>query len=271
MRGDPFANMWNGDLDELFDWDSDYDDEEHGPSQPRYFFTARDHELYNAVCASDMGAVRRAIEAGGNVNAVQDYEGSILETAARRADEATVDLLLSSGAQDISTGVNSLFGSAVAAAAQAGRVEILKKLLDHGVDVKATRPGRFGSAITAAAEVGKAQAVKVLLDYGVDPNEFSIGMYATPLQAAAKYGSADTVRVLLEAGAKVNTQGGYHGDALQAAARYGFMEVVEMLLDAGADPTAQCGVDGSALKGARERGHADVAKRLEVAIANYRG
>ncbi|KAF8242594.1 hypothetical protein K440DRAFT_521450, partial [Wilcoxina mikolae CBS 423.85] len=73
--------------------------------------------------------------------------------------------------------------------------------------------------------------VKVLLDYGIDPNEFSIGMYATPLQAAAKYGSADTVRVLLEAGAKVNTQGGYHGDALQAAARYGFMEVVEMLLD----------------------------------------
>ncbi|KAA8913677.1 ankyrin repeat-containing domain protein [Sphaerosporella brunnea] len=256
-------NMWTGDLDDLF-----YEDE-YEPSEPRYIFTKRDRELYNAVCASDLEAVRRAIAAGGNVNAVQEYDGCILQTAAHRADEAVIDLLLSRGAEDINTGVDSVCGSAVTAAARGNRVEILKKLLDSGIDPKATRPGRLGPPIIAAAEVGCASAVKVLLDYGVDPNEFSYSMYATPLQAAAKYGSVDTVRVLLQAGAKVNTQGGYHGDALQAAARYGFMQVVEMLLDAGADPTAQCGVDGSALKGAKQRGHVEVAKRLEVAIANY--
>lgn len=262
MRYDTFG-AWSGDLDDL--WDSDGSD--YGP---HFVFTAADRVLQNAVVASDLTGVRAALAAGGNPNAVCEHDGSILETAASRADVATVALLLANGAADGPTGVYGTYGSAVTAAACGGRIDILRTLLAAGCSARPP-PGRFGPALMAAAEGrGGADAVELLMAHGADPTENRPdSMYGTALQAAAKRGNVAAVSALLRAGAPVNARGGYHGDALQAAARYGFMDVVELLLRAGADPTQQCGVDGSALRGARDRGHDAVARRLEAAIRDW--
>lgn len=262
MRHDTFG-AWSGDLDDL--WDSDGSDD-----GPHFVFTAADRVLHSAVVASDLSGVRAALAAGGNPNAVREHEGSILETAASRADAATVALLLANGAADGPTGLYGACGSAVTAAAHGGRNDILRTLLAAGCSARPPA-GRFGPALMAAAEgSGGADAVALLVAHGADPAEHRPdSMYATALQAAAKRGSVAAVSALLRAGAPVNARGGYHGDALQAAARYGFLDVVELLLRAGADPTQQCGVDGSALRGARDRGHAAVARRLEAAIHDW--
>jgi len=66
-------------------------------------------------------------------------------------------------------------------------------------------------AITAAAFYGKTQMVKMLLDMGVDPNGYpdsSSGFHshATPLHQAVSSGSLECVKSLVEAGASLGTK-----------------------------------------------------------------
>lgn len=252
--------------DDYYDYDSDEGGE--------VVLMGRDRELQHAVLyKKDLAAAQRAIAAGANVNAREDYEGNILQAAVRGGNEAIIRLLLSHGA-DINAPGGVVYGSALSAAAQGARVGdtvILKLLLDHGARPNNGLPDGFGPAapLQIAAESKNTEAVKLLLRYGANVNAIG-GMYGTALQAACHYGHEPTVRALLEAGADVNLQGGYHGDALQAAARYGRAGLVQILLDAGANPTAQCGVYGSALKGARDRGHPEVATMLEAAIEKWK-
>lgn len=232
----------------------------------------RDRALQNAVIAKDLDAAQSAIAAGANINAYDDHNGTILQSAALSGNEAIVRLLLSHGA-DVNARRGVIHGTALGAAAYNARDDntaILYLLLEHGADPNSDKGmGCVVPPLQVAAEGVKTPAVRLLLEYGANVNALG-GMYGTALQAACHYGYEPTVRVLLEAGADVNLKGGYHGDALQAAARYGRVQLVQMLLDAGADPSAQCGVYGSALRGAKERGHPEVAKILEEAIAKKR-
>ncbi len=112
-------------------------------------------------------------------------------------------------------------------AAVLGKLEILRLLLDAGID-KDLDPSNSGTALFHAARLGKVAAVGLLLEAGADCNK------SNPLFAAAKSGYVDVVRLLLAAGADCNRASDNKPTPLYAAADGGHTDIVRLLLDAGA-------------------------------------
>ena len=130
------------------------------------------------------------------------------------------------------------YGSALAAAAAEGNLEIVKFLcLEAGADVNLLLNGGYGSALAAAAYDDNLEIVKVLLDAGANVDLLLNGRYGSALATAACYGNLDIVKFLcLEAGADVNLLlKSSFGSALAAAAYNARLEIVKFLLDAGAN------------------------------------
>ena len=97
-----------------------------------------------------------------------------------------------------------LNGTALHAAAAAGRESVVQLLLEKGADVNA-QGGQYGNALHAAVLGGHKRIVQLLLEKGADVN--ALGPHGNPLQAASFQGHEDVVRLLLEKGADPNLQG----------------------------------------------------------------
>ncbi|MHB9148025.1 MAG: ankyrin repeat domain-containing protein [Candidatus Amoebophilus sp.] len=120
-------------------------------------------------------------------------------------------------------------------AVRKGYVEIVRLLLEYGVDVntKSSISQRPKTPLYIAAGKGHVEIVKLLLKHGANIND----MNQVPLYAAAKKGHTEIVRLLLEHGADVN--GMYHpfnedDPPLYIAVEKGHIEVVKLLLQQGA-------------------------------------
>ena len=59
------------------------------------------------------------------------------------------------------------FGGSLQAATISGNLEVVRLLLDHGVDVN-TQGGRFGTAVAAAITLENHEMIRLLVEYGVD-------------------------------------------------------------------------------------------------------
>jgi ankyrin repeat protein len=79
--------------------------------------------------------------------------------------------------------------------------ELLKKLLERGVDIKKC-PGILSNAVSRKS----IESVKILLDAGVDPNEKPQGVHA-PLMMAIINNNPEIVAYLLSRGADPNLKG----------------------------------------------------------------
>ncbi|MCJ1313661.1 hypothetical protein MMC25_007340 [Agyrium rufum] len=153
------------------------------------------------------------------------------------------------------------------------------------------------SALDLAIEYGHVDVVKFLLEAGVEINSFNVEattqfedtiltgelpevlQFINPLQAAAASEGSAIVDLLLEYGAR-NVIGGCFGDALQAASLKGNLKTVERLLlhaaefpNSGFEPNSQCGFHGNALQAAAANGHDQIITLLidEGAEVNSRG
>lgn len=92
--------------------------------------------------------------------------------------------------------------TALIAAAERGRVDVARLLLNAGADVNAT--DKYGStALVSASSAGHADIVKLLIAAGANVNMKTTGTYGgeTALMAASENGRTEIVRSLLEAGA----------------------------------------------------------------------
>lgn len=112
-------------------------------------------------------------------------------------------------------------------AAQKGKTETVKYLLDKGVDVNAK--DRFGwTALIKAAMFGYNDIVKILLDKGADVNA-KTNLGCTALMEAAKIGHVTTMQILLDNNADINATDKDGNTALMDALMGGDQDVIELL------------------------------------------
>jgi ankyrin repeat protein len=125
--------------------------------------------------------------------------------------------------------------TALQAAAVCGTVGIFRLLLDAGAIVNYCLSNRIISELVKKDDV---QMVRLLLDAGIDFNCPRDGGDMTPLQCAVEKGYIQLVRLLLDGGADANYVPNLCSiTALEVAAKNGNVDVVRLLLDSGADIT----------------------------------
>ena len=120
-------------------------------------------------------------------------------------------------------------------AAKRGDLQTVLTLLNSGADILCKKYGNSG--LHLAAQNGRDEVVKALLDRGLDVN--TRGQYdMTPLMDAASSGHESTFNILLEAGADPNNARSRDDMWCLKQARENFHnEMVDLLLEYGArDP-----------------------------------
>lgn len=253
--------------------------------------------IQKAAYRSDTEILEMLIAHGANVNLDAEpcyLEGddriiTPLQGASAFAGEATVRLLIASGAKlsieredssfksalhaasfygntenvkvilELGGDVNlrgGYFGTSLQAAAIKGHLDVMAVLLDAGAIIDEQNVGCHGSALVAAIVNLKHEAVRLLLDRGVDPALRTGSKFQYPIIAAACiWGNGDEVQLLIDAGADVNACGGINHTALQAATVNGNDRTIGILLNAGADINAMGGRYGNALSIAYRQGY----------------
>jgi ankyrin repeat protein len=218
---------------------------------------------------------------------------SVLFDAISNSELDTVQLLLRYGVDcnlliDVEVGRQSQRKTCLAAAIEAGDCEILKLVIDTGVNIngvveqspKGLRTA-FPQACTALVKAIRCQnlsAVDMLLEAGaeVNPTETSGSpVEFTPLQAAAEQGDLDLVQKLLDLGANANEEPYPYGGntALQITASKGLVGVASLLLERGADVNAKGARKGgkTALETATENDRIDMVRFLVNSGAHITG
>jgi len=89
-------------------------------------------------------------------------------------------------------------------------------------------------ALRVAAEVGKLEEIRSLLDRGANINAVDAGK-VTPLHYASHFGHHQCVELLLDRGANINAAGGGLWTPLHLASSKGHHQCIELLIDRGAD------------------------------------
>ena len=91
-------------------------------------------------------------------------------------------------------------GAPLQVAAYAGRVDVVKFLLDHRTDIHDRSEWKNTEAVEKAAWTGGADVVEFLLDRGATVNGTDRDFAHSPLYAAATSGHANVVKILLAHG-----------------------------------------------------------------------
>lgn len=171
-------------------------------------------------------AVLRVLVENGTDLAWENCDGmDILHVAARYGNVEVVKALLQYGVEV--KGINPM--TALHYAAQEGHIEVVTALIDAGADVDMVDHNGH-SALYYASEGGHTAVVAVLLDHGANPNAGLYGrLYegSTPLMVASKKDHIDVVKLLVERGADVRMKDNTGRTALEIAK--GLTQVVEYL------------------------------------------
>jgi beta-lactamase regulating signal transducer with metallopeptidase domain len=171
---------------------------------------ALDRELVEAAEGGDLDDVKDLIDAGANIDATVDGDGSPLIAAARANRLPVLVELLNRGA-DVNLAVLG-DGNPLIAAAAAGAQEAVDLLLSRGAAIDLMVPGDENALIQAAA-AGHFAIVKLLVDRGADVNARvwaerrtsdgeRRGEWRTPLSQARRGRHTAVEGFLLEAGAR---------------------------------------------------------------------
>lgn len=188
----------------------------------------------------------------------EDEGRNALYAASSRGHHEIVRILLNKGVDVYNQG--SYRCSALIAASSKGHEKVIQILLDWDADVNALG-GFFGTALMTASVYGYDEIVRTLLDKGADVNAKS-EPYNTALVAASARGHEKVVQILLDRGIDVNAEGGSHTSAIIAASLHGHNEIVRKLLDKGADANAKVEAHNPALSAALAKSNEGYVPRL---------
>jgi uncharacterized protein len=169
--------------------------------------------LKRAAFDGDIHTVRSLVEAGADVNAVDEHGSGTLLTF----HPEVIAYLLSKGADpNIQTNENG--SSVLAGLAYVNEVECVRILLQHGADPNRGRAASLETplhhALAGAGRTNCAELIQLLIDTSADvnartkPGILSYNFWRdartrgeTPLHRAAAYASVEIVEKLLKAGA----------------------------------------------------------------------
>lgn len=218
------------------------------------------------------------------------FNGDDFVRSAAEGDQKALGLFLAAGFDVNKPNTAGFTGLMVAA--ERGRLDIVKLLLDHKADPNVA--GRDGStALMLAAENNQPEILKLLISRGADPNRQDNNGWTAVLKAAYQ-GNAKCIEVLashtkleldrallvatlmekkeaakalLDNGAEVDFRASDGRTPLILAAGKGDKDLVEVLLQAGADPslTDQGGQTAQAVAAAK--GYTDIVELLQHAPA----
>ncbi|MDF2965973.1 MAG: ankyrin repeat and protein mask-like isoform [Rickettsiaceae bacterium] len=152
-------------------------------------------------------------------------------------------------------------------AAYKGKLDIIKYLIELGMEVDLNTSNEVPPLIYAAAQ-GHYEIVKFLLDKGANPNYELDVDGANPLSEAAENGHASVVELLLKAGANANGPLKNSKIPLVLAAENGHISVVELLIKAGADLNPVFAGTNTPLTGAITNAHPSIVELLLKAGAD---
>jgi uncharacterized protein len=181
-------------------------------------------ELFSAIEAGDVDAVRALLAADPSVAAARDAEGvSALMRARYRSDRGLTQAILEA-APNLDAAEAATFGDL-------DRLAVLVT----GAEAANTFSSDGFSLLHLAAFFGQPDAAEFLLARGAEVDARGRGwMTGTPLHSAASARQADVVRILLEAGADPNAVQSGGWTPLRAAVSNGDTETAALLRDAGA-------------------------------------
>ncbi|MCJ1465075.1 hypothetical protein MMC07_003691 [Pseudocyphellaria aurata] len=202
--------------------------------------------LSMASTLNNKAVVLSSLRHGAIVNTVTD---PALQRASVHGHEDMIRLLLDHGLDVNAEG--GVCGSPLQAASQNGREEVVRILLENGADVNA-EDGDSGSVLCTASRFGHEKTAKLLLEYGADIDAAN-GKYGTALEAASYYGHTKTAMMLLDHGADINTSKRF-SSVLEAVTHRGHEGTARLLLQNGADVNAEGGDYGGPLQAASYRG-----------------
>ena len=232
--------------------------------------------LYTAASKGDAEKVRLLLDAGADVNKVNNNGNSPLSAAADSGQHECLDLLLAAPGIDINQ-ANQNGDTPLCIAAAKGAVECVRLLLaTPGIEVnKANKNGETPLQIaernnhTDCADLLRTANSKLvgiaaeLQQMGISPEQYNSALYT-----AAKEGNTEKIRLLLDIGADVNwaNESDNQNTPLICAAKNGRTTCMRLLLAAPSIDVNKGNKDGeSALSGAIANNHTECVRILLAA------
>jgi ankyrin repeat protein len=180
------------------------------------------YQLRWAISANYFDRVKLLVENGTDVNR-PSRERTPYAEAVYSGHQEIADYLVAKGAKRIAI---------VLSTAEEFRVACYRDDADRARELVATDPSLLddaGGLLIWAAEAGRVDSLRLLVELGVDVN--SKPSDESPLHCAARAGQLDTVRLLVELGADVHARDrNFDGTPLSFANYKGQRHVVEYLL-----------------------------------------
>ncbi len=190
--------------------------------------------LHQAASKGDTRTLRDILRSatGCQLEVLDDKGWTPLHKACQNGHLEAVKFLIEAGA-NISGSMEQPV-TPIQLATYVGKTNVVKYLLELQDDIAEYVKSRESRVLALAAKMSKNDILRFLLESGVDPNlDGDHGM--TALHRAAKNGDTEAVDLLLRSGANVNAQDNAMAAApLHEAVRENHLEVANLLLSNGA-------------------------------------
>lgn len=188
-------------------------------------------DLFQAAAQGDAQDIKRHIDSGANVNAVDDDQNTALHLALAAGHKDAAETLLKAGANV--NALNKRHETPLHKAVMTGEEDLLEILLQNGAEIEV--PDRHGfTALHVAVVFGNTGIADKLLELGAELQAQQIGL---ELMFEAVYqGQIPGLEYLLEHGVSINAQDEDGWSVLHVAAyEVGNPEIVDYLISRGAD------------------------------------